>query len=93
VKWQHCLYKGRCISTSVFNPLNLCICFELSEFFVLEQGNGTWEGQLRITRVTPEDVTRKYILKARNEMGEQQYRVSISTSAEPQGTRTYYPSS
>jgi hypothetical protein len=38
-------------------------------------------------RVTAEDVDRNYILKARNEVGEQQYTVRISTSAEPQGMR------
>jgi hypothetical protein len=54
---------------------------------VLEQGNGTWEAQLRIMRVTAEDVARRYLLRARNDVGEQQYTVRISTSAEPQGMR------
>jgi hypothetical protein len=57
---------------------------------MLEQGNGTWEAQLRITRVTVEDVARNYILRARNDVGEQQYTVRISTSAEPQGMRNNF---
>jgi hypothetical protein len=40
-------------------------------------------------RVTAEDVDRKYLLRARNDVGEQQYVVRISTSAEPQGMRQY----
>jgi hypothetical protein len=38
-------------------------------------------------RVTAEDVDRRYVLKAQNEVGEEQYTVMISTSTEPQGTR------
>lgn len=56
----------------------------------MEQGNGTWEAQLRIMRVTAEDVARNYILIARNDVGEQKYTVKISTSAEPQGMRNNF---
>ncbi|XP_021923812.1 fasciclin-3 isoform X1 [Zootermopsis nevadensis] len=49
-------------------------------------GNGTWEGQLLIMRVSADDVTRQYVLKATNDVGEQTYRVSISTSTEPEGS-------
>jgi hypothetical protein len=70
--------------------LKYFVCLELSELFVLEQGNGTWEAQLRIMRVTAEDVNRNYILRARNDVGEQQYTVRISTSAEPQGMRNIF---
>jgi hypothetical protein len=41
-------------------------------------------------RVTAEDVDRNYILRARNDVGEQQYTVRISTSAEPQGMRNNF---
>lgn len=51
-----------------------------------DMGNGTWEAQLRIMRVTAEDVDKNYVLRARNDVGEQQYTVRISTSAEPQGS-------
>lgn len=53
---------------------------------VRTMGNGTWEAELRIMRVTAEDVDRRYVLKARNEVGEEQYTVMISTSTEPQGS-------
>ncbi|XP_069684944.1 fasciclin-3 isoform X1 [Periplaneta americana] len=49
-------------------------------------GNGTWEIQLRIYRVTAEDVDRKYTLKATNDVGTQSYKIIISTSTEPQGS-------
>jgi hypothetical protein len=81
------LYKGYLISSNFFSHINIYVYLELSEMLVLEQGNGTWEAQLRIMRVTTEDVDRRYVLRARNDVGEQQYTVKISTSAEPQGIR------
>ncbi|KAJ9575513.1 hypothetical protein L9F63_007618, partial [Diploptera punctata] len=49
-------------------------------------GNDTWESSLTISAISPDDVERKYIVKAQNELGEQQYRVVISTEAAPQGS-------
>jgi hypothetical protein len=37
--------------------------------------------------VSADDVAREYVLNVRNEVGEQKYRLSISTSSEPPGTR------
>jgi hypothetical protein len=75
------------IFSSVLNHVNIFICLGLIEIFVIEQGNGTWEGRLRIMHVSADDVAREYVLKARNDVGLQEYRVSISTSTEPQGMR------
>jgi hypothetical protein len=54
--------------------------------FVLQQGNSTWVAMLRISSVTAWDVERSYVLNVRNDVGEQQYRVRISSSSQPEGT-------
>jgi hypothetical protein len=43
-------------------------------------------------RVTADDVTKEYVLKAQNELGEYQYRVTISTSTEPEGMNIFHDS-
>ncbi|XP_066991227.2 fasciclin-3 isoform X2 [Anabrus simplex] len=47
-------------------------------------GNGVWEAKLHISSVTSEDIERNYVLTAKNQFGEESYRIVLSTSDEPQ---------
>lgn len=48
-------------------------------------GRGRYEAVLKIARIQKEDTEKEYILTAYNNMGNQNYRIKISTSPEPEG--------
>ncbi|GLH08367.1 Fasciclin-3 [Gryllus bimaculatus] len=50
---------------------------------LMNNGSGSWTAVLRINEVNMEDIEREYALSARNELGEETYRIRLSTSSEP----------
>lgn len=49
------------------------------------QGRGRYEANLRIAAIKKEDTDTEYILRAYNDLGQQEYRFKISTNPEPEG--------
>ncbi|XP_024936696.1 fasciclin-3 isoform X3 [Cephus cinctus] len=49
----------------------------------IEMGKGTWVVKLKIISIQKSDTEKEYILEARNDEGAYEYRVMLSTSAEP----------
>jgi hypothetical protein len=52
---------------------------------VKDMGNGRYDISLRIAAINKRDTEKVYVLRAYNDMGDQQYTIKISTSPEPEG--------